>query len=182
MVLAALAARPADPIAATAALDGVAPRLAVIAGGWVRSGLGGAGLADAEADLVAAALAALWAIPPGGGAGPGEVVQRAWHHTHGAWRTERSRVARHVHLDILDADEVADARPGRTVAEELCALVVAALGDGRLSPRSARALWAAGAGWSTAEAASRAGVTAQAWRARRARAVHSLAATITVVA
>jgi hypothetical protein len=171
VVLAALIARPGDDWAATAAVAGLAARLAVIVGRWARSGLAGSALAAAEADLFGAALEVLANVKPT--PAPAVVVQAAWHRVYGARRTEAARAARRV---PLDDERLAGGRPARSTAEEVLAVLAGAAGCGTVSVPQARALGAWVAGWPTATAAEHAGVSVEVLRARRHRGVRALAA------
>ncbi|HWG73396.1 MAG TPA: hypothetical protein VG184_05010 [Acidimicrobiales bacterium] len=171
VVLAALMARPGEDWAATAAVAGLAARLARIVGRWARSGLSGGALEVAEADLVAATVEVLATVRPA--PAPAVVVQAAWHRVYGVRRTEAARAARRV---PLDDDRLVGGRPARSTAEEVLAVLAGAARCGTVSVSQARALGAWVAGWPTATAAQRAGVSIEVLRARRHRGVRALAA------
>ena len=80
-----------EPLADTAALAGLAPRLMRIVARWQRAGMAGADLADAEGDLLAECLVALRSHP---NVTRDAAVRLAWHRAHSLRRTQRSRSSR----------------------------------------------------------------------------------------
>jgi hypothetical protein len=176
-VVAALAARRDDPAATTAALAALAPRLGLISGCWKRAGLSGADLADAESDLVTECLAGLRADPDRPAA---VAVQAAWHRVHGRRRTARVQAGRLVPFDCDHFRRAEDPGPGPL--HELQDLLAEAVGEGTVSRLEAQSVWAAATGWTTSEACRATGCSPAAWRARRSRAIRSLAASVREVA
>lgn len=166
-VFAALAGRPDDRLATAAALAVVAGRLAPVAARWYRSGLRGDDLADAEADLVAEALAAMRADP---GRPAGVVAQIAWHRVEAIRRTARGRARRHEPLapchDRLTRPAEAVLRPLGVIGE--------AVASGVLTAAAAAVLWSE-CGLPVLNPSS---VSPAAWRQRRSRARRALRAAI----
>ena len=156
-----------DPLADTTALSGLAPRLMPIVARWRRAGVAGADLADAEADLVAECL---FALRGHGNITADAVVRLAWHRTHALRRTQRSRSARMNALNPGGAEaRGVEADPVARLVRRLSD----ALGAGAISTIEVTAIWAHASGFSIAEAASRAGCSEAAWRARRCRALRA---------
>ena len=185
-MFATLAGLRGDPLAATAALSAVAMFLVPVVRRWSRSGLVGDDLADAEADLVVEALAAMRRPPP---LDAGIVAQQAWHRVSGRRRTARARTARLAEL----APQLASHDASQPVFEDPSAcpgsgqlglsggplgVALDALEAGMLSVTAAAVLWAAVAGYSTREAAQMAGCSPAAWRARRSRAFRDFRAVV----
>ena len=177
-MFASLAGLRGDPLAATAALSAVAVFLVPVVRRWSRSGLVGDDLADAEADLVVEALAALRLNTS---LDAGRVAQQAWHRVSGRRRTARARTERLAEL----AAQLASHDASQPVFEDPsgCAfggrlgvsggplgVALDALEAGVLSVTAAAVLWAAAAGYPTRKAARLAGCSPAAWRARRSRA------------
>ncbi len=90
-VLTALAARWDDSWATTAALAGLAPRVAPIVGRWVRAGMCAADVEDAESDLLAGCLAGLRHSRPDRLLDPAGMVATAWQRASNDRRTLRAR-------------------------------------------------------------------------------------------
>ena len=174
LVLTALAARPDDPVATTAALAGLAPRLVPIVGRWARAGLAGSELEGAEADLVAECLIGLRGARADLLVDPAAVVAGAWHRVCADRRTLRARAARTAPGDpeLLAAPHAA----GRSGVETVMVELTDAARSGRLGVDAARALAWQAAGWSSVELADRTGIPAATLRARRSRARRRLAA------
>ena len=177
-MFATLAGLRGDRLAATAALSAVAVFLVPVVRRWSRSGLTGDDLADAEADLVVEALAAMRRPPP---LDAGIVAQQAWHRVSGRRRTARARTERLAELApqlasrnavTPDLGGVAGCAFGGQLGVSGSPLGIAldALEAGMLSVTAAAVLWAAAAGYPTREAARLAGCSPAAWRARRSRA------------
>ena len=170
-MFATLAGLRGDPLAATAALSAVAVFLVPVVRRWSRSGLVGDDLADAEADLVVEALAAMRLNTS---LDAGRVAQQAWHRVSGRRRTARAHTERLAEL----APQLASHDASQPVFEDPsgCAfggqlgVALDALEAGVLSVTAAAVLWASAAGYSTREAARLAGCSPAAWRARRSRA------------
>lgn len=169
MVFAALAARPSDPVATMTALAVVATHLLPVVRRWSRSGLTGHDQADAEADLIAAALDALRSRPD---LPAGRVAQTAWHRWHTARRTERSRWQRLVPLQDHHP------QPAATPVDPFPPVLADAVASGRISRSMAAPLWADLCGWSSREAAELAGCSVEAWWARRYRARRTMRAAL----
>lgn len=170
-VLGALAARPRDEWAATAALVGLAVRLLPIVRRWARGGLKGPQLAAAEADLLAAAIEVLAAMHPT--PAPAQVVTTAWQRVYGARRTETSRAARREPLPVALP---APAGNEHSTVEALLAVLTEGVRRRSLPRSQAQALAAWAAGWSTIANAELAFVGVAAIRARRRRGLAALTA------
>lgn len=150
VLFAVLVSRPDDETSTTAALSVVASRLVPVVACWARSGVPTAVLEDLDAELVTEVLSVVRDQP----GWPAErMASVAWQRVSGRRRTERSRARRHVTLDERRGPAVA-ARSGRVCLTGSAGLVTLA----------------ALAGWGPAEAASRLGLTAAAWRTRTSRA------------
>ena len=158
-----------DPLADTAALSGLAPRLMPIVARWRRAGIPQVDLADAEADLVAECLFALRSQPH---ITADALVRRAWHRAHARRRTQRSRSAR---LRALNPGGAEPDGVGSDPVARLVGRLSDALGASAISTIEATAIWAHACGLSTGEASSRAGCSEAAWRARRCRALRAAA-------
>ena len=168
-VFAALASRTDDRLATSAALAVVADRLGPIVWRWRRAGLSGQDLADAEADLVVEALAAMRADPTRSPAG---IAQMAWHRVEARRRTARARAGRQVPLspthDRAQPPDQSTRRPLGMIAD--------ALASGLLSSAAAAVLWAeCGLPALDVKCCSPA-----AWRQRRSRARRALRAALGV--
>ena len=156
-----------EPLADTAALSGLAPRLMRIVARWQRAGIAGADLADAEGDLVAECLFALRCHP---NITRDAAVRLAWHRAHSLRRTQRSRSSR------LKAANPGSADPpgiGSDPVANLIRRLSDALCSSSISRIEATALWAHACGFTIEEAASRAGCTEATWRARHCRALRA---------
>lgn len=134
-VFTALASRDTDPVATLTALAVVASRLQPIVRRWCRSGLPGEDLADAEADLVTEALAAMRADPS---RPPAVVAQMAWHRVEAIRRTLRSRAGRQEALAPAHDRLVPPAQPGLRPL----GLIGEALAAGVLTAATAAVVWA----------------------------------------
>jgi hypothetical protein len=168
-----LARRVDDATATTACLSAVATLLLPVARRWARCGLGGDDLADAEAALVAEALAILRTYPE---LGAERVAQRAWHRVHNQQRTARARAVRHLPLAdrVLQHEVLVPADPLRAALT----LLAGCLADGTLTVSAASCLWAAMCGWSAVHAARLAGCEPGAWRNRHSRARRAVQAAL----
>lgn len=165
-VFTALAHRPDDPLATTAALSVLAGVLAPIAWRWARAGLRGADLADAEADLITEALAAMRLNPD---AGPGELAQSAWNVVSGLRITERRRSRRQVPYSPAH-----DRPAGSDSLREIITVLAHAMTAKVLSASAAASLWATACGWTAVELYRTTGCPVSTWRNRRARARRTL--------
>lgn len=165
-VFTALARRPNDTLATTAALSVLGDTLAPIAWRWARAGLRGADLADAEADLITEALAAMRRHPD---AGPGELAQSAWNVVSGLRITERRRSRRQVPYCTAH-----DGRVGPDSLREIMTVLAHAMTAKVLSASAAASLWATACGWTAVELSRTTGCPVSTWRNRRARARRSL--------
>lgn len=167
VVFAALAGRAEDPTVATALLSAVAIHLRPIVGRWRAAGVRGADLDDAVADLVAWAVAELQS---GGRPDARQVAWRAWQRTYHPRRSERRHAERQVPFD-RHTDIRADESDG---LRSVLSILADALAGGTLTVTLATSLWATACGWPAVDAAHRAGVSAEAWRARTHRAARAL--------
>ncbi len=186
-VFAALSACRGDPLAATAALSAVVVVLVPVVRRWSRSGLVGEDLADAEADLIVEALAAMRL---NASLDAGRVAQKAWHRVSNRRRTARARTERLAELAPQLASQAAgrlgydapvdctSAGQASRAADGLGGLALGAARAGVLSVTAAAVLLAAAAGYSTREAAQLAGCSPVAWRARRSRAFRDFRAVV----
>lgn len=166
-VFTALAARDTDPVATLTALAVVAGRLQPIVRRWCRSGVGGEDLADAEADLVSEALAAMRADPS---RPPAVIAQMAWHRVEAIRRTQRSRAARQEALGPAHDRLVPPAHPG----VRPLGLIGEALAAGVLTAATAAVVWAE----CNPAMTDREGCDPVAWRQRRFRARRALRAAL----
>lgn len=167
VVFAVLAVQADDQFATAAAMSVVAERLRPIVSRWSGAGLSGDDLADAEADLVAEALAAMRADPS---RPPAVIAQLAWHRVEALRRTARARAARQVTLspshDTLHQPEEPVRRTLGAIADALAA--------GVLTPSTAAVVWAE----CGVSIPAPAGCSPAAWRQRRSRARRALRAAL----
>jgi hypothetical protein len=171
-VLTALAGRAGDDWAATAALAGLAVRLAPIVARWTRAGMPALDVEAAEADLVAGCLAGLRRSFQGDGPVTAEqVVQAGWHQVHNTRRTERARTARHR---PLDGAATLAAGVGRSTVEAVLVELSGAVSAGTVTALGAATVAWQAAGWSTADVAARTAMSPVALRARRSRTIFGL--------
>jgi DNA-directed RNA polymerase specialized sigma24 family protein len=160
-----------DGWAAQTALALLAPRLRSIATRWARAGVAAADQSDLEADLIAEVLSELGSRPV---ASPERIVGLAWARVRLSRQRQLRRLVRE--RELCSAEDLA-ASAGRGPAEAAAGVIVDAVRSGRLSVRTARAVYLTGVvGWSASEAASKLGCHPHAVRARRCRAVRLLAA------
>ena len=162
-----LADRRDDHLATTVCLSVLAGQLLPIAQGWAICGLDQHDLADAEASLVAEALAAIRSDPD---LSPDRVVQRAWHRVSNQRRTARARSARTLPLPNVSDHPDCDEEAPTDVLRVGLSLISRWITDHTLTVSAAACLWAAICGWSSVQAASLAGCPLEAWRSRHARA------------
>jgi hypothetical protein len=121
-VFEALASRPADPVATAAAMAVLAAQLLPIVSSWMRRGLAGDDLADAEADLIVETIAAMRQNPTLCAAA---ITQAAWHRVATIRHTAARRAARSTRFSPRH-DRAVDEEYGRVDTSRLLQEALAA--------------------------------------------------------